>query len=58
MKAMAENGLIFVVEEMKRHGVGEGLDEEESELLGGEGSAIANDSLTPSGTVDQVAKKG
>ena len=58
MKAMAENGLIFVVEEMKRHGVCEGLDEEESELLGGEGSAIANGSLTPSGTVDQVAKKG
>ena len=58
MKAVTENGLIFVMEEMKRHGVGEGLDEEESELLGSEGSAIADDSFTPSGTVDQVAKKG
>lgn len=58
MKAVTENSLIFVMEEMKRHGVGERLDEEESELLRGEGSAIANDSLTPSGTVDQVAKKG
>ena len=58
MKAVTENGLIFAMEEMKRHGVGEGLDEEESKLLGSEGSAIADGGFTLSRAVDQVAKKG
>lgn len=43
VKAVAENGKISVTEEKtERQGIGEGLDEEKSELLACEGGAIAN----------------